>query len=296
MLSSETIKRAKQGLDYARDRQINHMITAALSSAEADTVSNYYGRIRGEIRRIAMKLLIYSLFEVKVEFSDRIPQQPAVIAANHLNHIDPFLLLSQLPAQPFYHILGDSRTLYNKCWKRIFLNFSQGVIPLERIWKEEIAVMEAAKEGREDLTELATAIAQYVPQGNSIEMMRKLERIVQSIFARREGILIVPEGRLGDTEGQLCPLKRGAVIYAIRYGMPIVPVALIGTHDLYFRKKLTIKFGHPLTFLQSRRPKGKDLQTATDALQTSLMNLLPQNYHEPDELKPLRNFLNHMFW
>ena len=188
MLSPETIKGAKQGVDYARDRQINHMIATALSSAEADTVSGYYGRIRGEMRRIAMKLLIYSLFEVKVEFSDRIPQQPAVIAANHLNHIDPFLFLSQLPSQPLYHILGDSRTLYNKCWKRLFLNFSQGVIPLNRVWKEEIAVIEAAKEGTKDLTELANAIAQYVPQGNSIEMMRKLESIVQSLFARGEGI------------------------------------------------------------------------------------------------------------
>ncbi|CDN16271.1 Phospholipid/glycerol acyltransferase [Richelia intracellularis] len=93
-----------------------------------------------------------------------------------------------MPSQPLYHILGDSRTLYNKCWKRLFLNFSQGVIPLNRVWKEEIAVIEAAKEGRKDLTELANAIAQYVPQGNSIEMMRKLESIVQSLFARGEGI------------------------------------------------------------------------------------------------------------
>ncbi|CDN16272.1 hypothetical protein RintRC_6094 [Richelia intracellularis] len=39
-----------------------------------------------------------------------------------------------------------------------------------------------------------------------------------------------------------------------------------------------------MTFLQSQRPKGKELKTATDALQVSLMNLLPQNYHDPDEL------------
>jgi 1-acyl-sn-glycerol-3-phosphate acyltransferase len=294
ILSPETIQRAKEGVDYARDRHINQMIAAALSSAEA--VNDNDGRIRGEIRRMVMKGLIYTLFDVKVEFSDRIPQQPAIIAANHLNHIDPFLLLSQLPAQPFYHILGDARTLYNKYWKRLFLHFAQGVIPLERIWKEEIAVMEAAKVGREDLTELADAIAKYVPQSNSIEMMRRLERIIQTIFTRRNGILLFPEGKLGNTEGQLLTLKRGAVIYAIRYGVPIVPVALIGTQDLYFRKKLTIRFGQSLTFPQSHRPKAGEVQAATDALQASLMDLLPQNYDEVDEPKPLRNFLNHLFW
>ncbi|CDN16270.1 hypothetical protein RintRC_6092 [Richelia intracellularis] len=53
-------------MDYARERQINHMIATVLSSAEVDTVSGYYRRFRGEMRRIAMKLLLYSLFEVKV--------------------------------------------------------------------------------------------------------------------------------------------------------------------------------------------------------------------------------------
>lgn len=296
ILSEETIQRAREGVDYARDHRINQMIEAALSSAEAAAVSDNNGKISGEVRRMVMKILIYTLFDVKVEFTNRIPQQPAVIASNHINHIDPFLLLSELPPHPFYHILGDARTLYNKFWKRLFLHFAQGVIPLERIWKEEIAVIEAAKAGREDLTDLADAIGKYVTQTNSIEMMRRLDRIVQSIFARGDGILLFPEGRLGDREGQLFPLKRGAVIYALRSGVPIVPVALIGTQDLYFRKKLIIRFGEPLIFPQCRRPKGKEAQAVADALQASLMDLLPHNYCEPDEPKPLRQFLNHIFW
>ncbi|MDJ0798653.1 MAG: 1-acyl-sn-glycerol-3-phosphate acyltransferase [Calothrix sp. MO_167.B12] len=295
-LSEETIRRARQGVNYACNRYINQMIEVALLSAETAAGNGNNGKISGELRRMVMRILIYTLFDVKVEFAHRIPQEPAVIAANHLNHIDPFLLLCELPGRPFYHILGDARTLYNKCWKRLFLHFAQGVIPLERIWKEEIAVMEAAKAGREDLTDLADAIGKYVTQSNSIEMMRRLDHIVQSIFARGNGILLFPEGRLGDREGQLFPLKRGAVIYALRSGVPIVPVALIGTQDLYFRKKLTIKFGEPLTFPQSRRPKAKEAQAVADALQTSLIDLLPQDYQEPDEPKPLRQFLNHMFW
>jgi 1-acyl-sn-glycerol-3-phosphate acyltransferase len=232
-----------------------------------------------------------------VEYPERIPTAPALLAPNHLNHIDPFLLLSELPARPYYYILGDARTLYNKWWKRQFLRLSKGVIPLDRLWNEEMAVIEGAKQGVSDLADLAAAIEQYVPNGSSIETLRRLDRIVQAIFARGDGILIFPEGGLGTVEGQLrLPLKRGAVIYALRAGVPIVPVGIIGTQDLYFRKELTIRFGEPLIFPQSSRPKPREVQAALDTLQAALMDLLPKDYREPSGLKLLRFFLNHMFW
>ncbi len=297
-LTPETIQRAKEGVVYARDRYANETIQQALLSAEtfADGGSSER-KISGEMRRRVLRTLIHTLFRVKVEFPERIPTIPTLIAANHLNHIDPFVLLSELPAHPYYHILGDARTLYNQCWKRQFLGLAKGVIPLERIWKEEIAVIEAAKAGREDLAELAADIEKYVPKGNSIEIMRRLDRIVQGIFARGEGIVLFPEGRLGDSEGKLSiPLKRGAVIYALRSGVPILPTVLIGTQDLYFRKELTVRFGEPLIFPQSSRPKAQEVQAVSDQLEKALTNLLPKSYREPEELKLLHHFLNHMFW
>ncbi|MDJ0733629.1 MAG: lysophospholipid acyltransferase family protein [Nostocaceae cyanobacterium] len=295
-ITEETIQRAQEGVNYARDHRTNDMIAAAMLSVEALASGGSERKISGEVRQTVLRLLIRTLFQVKVEFSERIPTTPALVVSNHLNHIDPFLLLGELPPHPYYYILGDARTLYNHCWKRLFLRFAKGVIPLERIWKEEIAVMEAAKAGREDLGELAAAIDKYVPKSNSIETLRRIDRIVQGIFANGEGVLLFPEGRLGDTEGQLLPLKRGAAIYALRSGVPILPVALIGTQDLYFRKKLTIRFGKPLIFPQSQRPKGKEAQAVADTLQTAMMDLFLEEYHEPEEPKPLRDFLNHMFW
>ncbi|MCX7594738.1 MAG: 1-acyl-sn-glycerol-3-phosphate acyltransferase, partial [Fischerella sp.] len=260
-LTKETIQRAKEGVTYARDRHAQEMIRQALQSTEAFAEGAVEHKVSGEVRRWVLRTLIHTLFRVKVEFAERIPVQPTLFAANHLNHIDPLLLLSELPPRPYCHILGDARTLYNQWWKRQFLNFAKGVIPLERIWKEEIAVIEAAKAGCEDLTELAEAIEEYVPTGNSIEMMRRLDRIVQGIFARGESILLFPEGRLGNAEGHLSvPLKRGVAIYALRSGVPILPVVLIGTQDLYFRKQLTVRFGEPIIFPQSSRPKAQQVQ------------------------------------
>ncbi len=289
-LTEETIQRAKEGVEYARDRISNQMIQDALSGDGSEK------KISGKIRRMVLRTLIHALFRVKVEFPERIPNHPVLFAANHLNHIDPFLLLSELPAQPYFHILGDARTLYNNKWKRLLLGFAKGVIPLERMWKEEIAVIEAFKAGREDLAELAANIEEYVPKGNSIESMRRLDRIVQAAFTRGESILLFPEGKLGSVEGQILPLKRGAAIYAIRSGVPILPIALIATKDLFFRKELTVRIGEPITFPQSNRPKSQQVQAVIDELQVAMQDLLPQDYSEPKGKKLFRNFLNHLFW
>lgn len=296
-LTPETIQRAKEGLDAARFLNTTRLVREALLSAEAINDSRPTQTISGEQRRFVLRSLIHALFRVRVEYPERIPTAPALLAPNHLNHIDPFLLLSEVPAHPYYYILADARTLYNKWWKRQFLRLAQGVIPLKRLWKEEVAVIEAAKRGVSELAYLATAIEHDVPDSSSIETLRQIDRVVQSIFTRGEGILLFPEGGLGTVEGQLrLPLKRGAVIYALRAGVPIVPVGIIGTQDLYFRKELTIRFGQPLIFPQSKRPKPHEVQTALDALQAALIELLPKNYYEPNEPKLLRYFLNHLFW
>jgi 1-acyl-sn-glycerol-3-phosphate acyltransferase len=295
-LTAETIQRAKEGLAAARELSASRLVYQALMSSEAIAEERSDNKISGEQRRIVLRSLIHTLFRVKVEYPERIPTTPALLAPNHLNHIDPFLLLSELPARPYYHILGDARTLYNKWWKRQLLRLAKGVIPLERLWSEELAVIEAAKQGVDELADLAAAIEHDVPHGGSIETLRRLDRIVQAMFARGDGILIFPEGGLGKVEGQLRPLKRGAVIYALRAGVPIVPVGIIGTQNLYFKKELTIRFGQPLIFPQSNRPKPREVQAVLDHLQAALITLLPQDYCEPDEVKLLSSFLNRMFW
>lgn len=294
-LTAETIQRAKEGLAAARELGASRLVSQELLSSEA-IANGHTDHISGEQRRIVLRSLIHALFRVKVEYPERIPKTPALLAPNHLNHIDPFLLLSELPARPYYHILGDARTLYNKWWKRQILRLAKGVIPLERLWSEELAVIEGAKQGFRELADLAAAIEHDIPHGGSIETLRRLDRIVQGMFARGDGILIFPEGGLGKVEGQLRPLKRGAVIYALRAGVPIVPVGIIGTQNLYFKKELTIRFGQPLIFPQSKRPKPREVQAVLDELQTALITLLPQDYREPDEVKLLSGFLNRMFW
>jgi 1-acyl-sn-glycerol-3-phosphate acyltransferase len=296
-LTPATIKRAKQGLTAGRDRRARRAVNQALSNAEQMASGRPDRRINGDRRRSLLKTMIHTLFQVQVEHPENIPDGPAVLAPNHLNHIDPFLVLAEVPPQPYYYILGDARTMYNKAWKRALLRRSGGIIPLDRLWKEEQAVIEGARDGHAELADLAEAIRREVPDGGSIEALRQLDRIVQAIFQRGDSILIFPEGGLGTMEGRLrLPLKRGTVIYAIRSGVPIVPVGLIGTRDLYLRKRLTVRFGTPLQFPRSSRPRPGEVQDALETLEAAIQSLLSEDYREPPGPKLLRGLLNRMLW
>ena len=295
-LTAATIKRVEEGVAAASDRAVRHTIEEILPRLEAIAQGHPETRVHALVRRCVLRSLIHALFRVRVENLDRIPQTPAILAANHLHHIDPLLLLGELPTHPHYYVLGDARTLYNKLWKRFILRLVGGVIPLERIWKEEVAVMEAAKAGRQDLLELAKAIEENVPTGGDIPTLRQINRIVQGILSQGDGLVVFPEGRLGSTEGQLHPLKRGTVIYALRAGVPIIPVVLIGTHDLYLGKELTMRFGEPLYFSQTSRIKRQEVDKALEVLQNAIFNLLPTNYQEPKGVKLFRHLLNHILW
>lgn len=296
-LTPEQVQRVQEGVDASRHPQVRRQIQNALEDLTALAEGRSDRRVSGRFRRWLMRRFIKTFFRVRIENRSSIPQGPVVLTANHLNHLDPFLILSAVPPRPYYYILGDARTLYNKRWKRWLLGWAGGVIPLERWWKEEIAVMAAAKAGRTDLQDLARAIEQAVPNGSSIQQMRQIDSAVQAILQRGDGIMLFPEGRLGEREGHLhLPLKRGTVIYAMRSGVPIVPVGLIGTKELFFRKRLTLRFGPPLQLPHQPRPKRLDIDQALTQLQVALTELLPGDYQEPQGLKLLHDWLNHLFW
>jgi 1-acyl-sn-glycerol-3-phosphate acyltransferase len=296
-LTPDVVQRVREGLAAARNPKVQHHTQTALTQIAAVAEGQADPRVSGRFRHWLLKRFIRLLFRVKVESPEKIPQGPVVLVANHLSHLDPFLILAAVPPHPYYYILGDARTLYNKRWKRWVVGQSGGVIPLERWWKEEVAVMQQAESDRPDLQELAAAIKADVPNGRSIKQMRQIDQAVQAILQRGDGLMLFPEGRLGEQEGQLhTPLKRGTVIYAMRSGVPIVPVAIAGTQTLFFRKQLTLRFGDPLTFGQHPRPKRAAIDDALNQLEAALWQLLDGGYQEPTGAKPLQNWLNHLFW
>ncbi len=56
----------------------------------------------------------------------------------------------------------------------------------------------------------------------------EITRRVQAIFARGDRIAIAPEGRIHAGERVVLPLDEGVAYFALRAGVPIVPVGIIG--------------------------------------------------------------------
>ncbi|PSN12764.1 1-acyl-sn-glycerol-3-phosphate acyltransferase [filamentous cyanobacterium CCT1] len=296
VLTPEVLDRVREGVAISQDPVVRQCIADDLTELSAIAAGTADRRVSGWFRRWVMRRLIKSFFRVRIENPEHIPTQPNVLTANHLSHLDPFLLLAFCPPYPYYYILGDARTLYNKWWKRWLIGWAGGVIPLERWWKEDVAVMAAADSGHSDLVSLATEIRDHVPNGSSIQQMRQIDQAVQSLLGRGDGIMLFPEGRLGEQEGHMHALKRGSVLYAMRSGVPIYPVVIIGTKTLYFRKRLTLRFGPPVHVPHQPRPKRAAIDAALAHLEQAFQALLPADYQEPQGPKLLNHWLNHLFW
>jgi len=59
-------------------------------------------------------------------------------------------------------------------------------------------------------------------------------------------IAIAGEGRIRASESELGPLNDGAAYFALRSGVPVVPIAVNGTSWLRFGGRVTVRVGEPL--------------------------------------------------
>jgi 1-acyl-sn-glycerol-3-phosphate acyltransferase len=101
-------------------------------------------------------------------------------------------------------------------------------------------------------------------------------------------VAIFPEGNYGQKEGELLPFHKGFAHFAAKAGVPVVPVALSGTQDLWFRKLIRVVIGKPLP------TAGQDPAALTDIAFARMKELMPV-YAEPPGRKLLRRQLTHLF-
>jgi 1-acyl-sn-glycerol-3-phosphate acyltransferase len=85
------------------------------------------------------------------------------------------------------------------------------------------------------------------------------------------------------------PFKKGFAHFAIKAGVPLVPVALSGTKDLWLRKRIRVIIGRPIA-----PSSGYDPASLTEAGFQAVKSLLPA-YSEPKGRKFLRNRLTNLF-
>ena len=165
----------------------------------------------------ARSLLAIAGVRVKVEGLEKLtPGASYVFASNHLSYMDTPVILANIPA--------DFRFM--------------------------------AKDGLFKIPLLGTHLGQAghipVPRGDPRAAVKTLTLAADTIRHRNISLLIFPEGgRAAD--GVLQPFKDGAAYIAIKAGVPVVPLAISGTHEIlamhsatFHRGNVTLRIGDPI--------------------------------------------------
>ncbi len=86
-------------------------------------------------------------------------------------------------------------------------------------------------------------------QGANPQSVAEIERLLASGWS----VLIFPEGTR-SRDGEMAPFKPGIGLLATRTGRPVVPVRIVGLHDVLApgrviprRRRVEVRFGEPLT-------------------------------------------------
>ena len=199
--------------------------------------------------------LLHALFRINVEGRERIPTSSAyVLIANHLNWLDSFAILATFPIEPRVHFLGDTTMLVTRKVQWWFVKSVGGYIPVNRQARPDIVLFQQANK----CLECGGVVAMY------------------------------PEGNYGPTEGELMPFKKGFAHFAVENSVPVVPVALSGTQDLWLRKRIRMIIGPPID------SAGHTVESLVALAEAQMRDLLPP-YQDPGGRKFFRQRLTHLF-
>ena len=199
--------------------------------------------------------LLHAIFRITVEGREQIPTgRPYVLIANHLNWLDSFAILAIFPAEPRVHFLGDTTMLVTRKVQWALVKSVGGYIPVNRQARPDTVLFHHA-----------------------------------NLCLERGGVVaIYPEGHYGPTEGEVMPFKKGFAHFAVENQVPVLPVALSGTQDLWLGKTVRLIVG-PLI-----ESTGHTVESLVVLAETRMRALVPP-YRDPGGAKPFRRRLTHLF-
>jgi 1-acyl-sn-glycerol-3-phosphate acyltransferase len=192
------------------------------------------------------------LFDIRPTGLDRWPPAPFCLVLNHHNGWDPMLALGAVPLTPRITWFGPKEADFSRGFKNRVMAFFGGVIPYNP-----------------EKTTLTSAV-----------------RAVRRVFAAGGVLGIFAEGRVGFRETELLPFEDGAVAFAATAGVSIVPCVIVGSTHLWFRKRVELRFGEPISAAGAR---GREGRAELDAgVRAAMAALLPDREPQLPRRRPLR--------
>jgi len=208
-----------------------------------------YRPFRVRFARLVSAVLVRSLVRVRFEGRERLPPGPAIYVTNHLSWTDPLVLLAVLPARPKLAMFGPKEADMREGGRNRLIVWTGFSIPY-----------------RPEKTDL-------------IETTRRVQRVLEDGWA----IAIMGEGRIHRGERELLPLADGCAFFALRAGVPVVPIAINGTSWLGVGRRVRVRVGTAIP------AEGRATRDAVDALtETTTAALLRLVADFPDPPPPGR--------
>ena len=143
--------------------------------------------------RPIIKFLMKTLFRIKVIGKENIPNDKVVLAGNHTNILDAWLLIS-----------GTERTLRFLAKKELHKG------PFAFIFK----------------------LMATIPVNRGGDTTKAKEMAYEALN-NNEAIVIFPEGTINKTKKTIMSFKKGAVTFASKTNSPIVPFTIKGKYKLF---------------------------------------------------------------
>ena len=187
-------------------------------------------------------LLLKIFWRMEIRGIENLPESGGfIITSNHVSYLDPAVLVASL-----------NRKIYFITKKEVFKNSFVRLM---------LKNMNAFSVDRENVDMLA---------------FKKAMNIL-----REEKVLgIFPEGTR-SSNGELQELKLGAIKIAMKTGVPILPVGIIGTHKIYPRGiKFPILFKHKIIVKYGALQHFNKLKSKDKTYQKEELNLLSKKIKE----------------
>ena len=162
--------------------------------------------------RLMLAVVTRMILRLRLEGRDRIPPGAAMYCFNHLSWLDPIVLMAAFPLRSRLYFYGPREEDMRVGARNRLMWWSGVSVPF--------------RPGKDDL--------------------RTSVRRAQAVFDSGAMLAIAGEGRIHVHEGDLMPLQEGAAFFALRSGVPIVPVAITGTSWVGFRRTVTVRVGEPI--------------------------------------------------
>jgi 1-acyl-sn-glycerol-3-phosphate acyltransferase len=194
--------------------------------------------IRYWLARLMAAALTRAYMRVRLDGRERLPPGPAIYCFNHMSWADPFVLMATLPFRPRLWFFGPK--------------------------EEDMGVG-----GRNRLMTWTGTTIPYKPAKNDL---LDATRRVGAVVGTGAVVAIAGEGRIHAGESDLLPLSEGAAYFALRSGIPLVPIAIAGTSWLRFGGRVRVRVGESIPI--AGRPTREAVDEVTAALSLALHDLV----------------------